>query len=281
MKIRLGALILIFGILFRGACNGEQSFIKFNIDQLDRMLLERPLMSILETSDGVRIIDEECPLYQHAVQLVSAMEFPVLWSNSPPDDGARASHYVGDSPLHAQISITELEMVEGRGEMKRRFESLWFSYLFELNNINQYKARRGLYKRCALGEISKGEFIVEIAKLEHKAMTSTIGIVNEVWIPWAIEKKIYSIPSDEEWSGFDPDFAAWIAKYNDPSGYPWVPYGDLYELVISRAQNNESANRWRTALDDVFKTPGDIKDDSYRRAIFDVLKMKEKAKRPE
>jgi len=143
------------------------------------------------------------------------------WSNKAPYHGAKASHRYPCRTERGSICIRK----------NLPFEASWAGVIFELYNIALYPEFKAVIQKAYKGKIKKKDFILKMAYIEFKAVKRAEQFYKDVWLPWAMQKKLSTCPG--EWSvGLPRACKAWIRCFDKQSDYPWKVYADFYENYL-------------------------------------------------
>ena len=182
--------------------------------QVKRMIKDRPLM-------GKHITKKDF-VWKWAVRKFAGEDLPdtIDWNNGNPYQGAWADCVHPAKSEGGYIRIKNLK--------NDTFDSLWAKAVFELINITLYVNILKLIQKAYRGQISKKNFIINMAKIEFKAVKMTEQFYKEIWEPWSQQRNFSTVP--HMWYvGIPIRFEDWLKGYDKKSDYPWKVYSHFYD----------------------------------------------------
>jgi hypothetical protein len=206
-------------------------------DQLERVIRDRPSMEKY-VSKGKPIWD--WVTRQFAGEYVGVR---IYWRDSiNPSNGQAIQWNLGSCcipPEHGQPGVITVAVTE-KGKILDG-EQLWSHLIFELYNIRNAAAFKELEKEAAQSRVTKEQFIDQVARLEYKTLINRNLFYEKYWVRNTMEMGIEPHPSN--WGiPVAPTFEQWIHLFTDHAGYPWGPYGVLYDYLVVR---NGKSGSWQ------------------------------------
>lgn len=237
----------------------SKQLLKHGKRQVRLMLGDRPGMAAYETDKGFKLVVPSDPFYEWAARKFAGEDThePVFWDPSEPT-AATAEHIYSSNYGPGRIRVSGYMPVETSSEQSRRrlkdFELLWSQAIFELNNISGHAEFRRLSQAAIDGEIERDEYIMSNARNEYRAKQLSLEVYRDIWVPWAKKKKLKPslLYGYRAWA-IPPDFDSWIGRYVNRKSYPWVPYGNYFDIqrkygeaTSGTKESNEGSKKyWR------------------------------------
>lgn len=181
--------------------------------QMDAVLRDRPRM-------GTHF-DPENPLHYWAAFRFEAKvnKLPIGWDPLPyPATDADAYNIPAEEGRGWQVNLSDTYRTGAAAGKERPVDRLWWSLIFELENVTGREVTDALEERAQDGQISEREYIEGIVRSEYQAKLRTRAFFVLVYYPWCIRK------------GLSPIIAEW-------------PLGDtltLEDLLCSRSPDDPS-----------------------------------------
>lgn len=212
--------------------------------------LEETLDTILEPedlSDGRRQVEKlledrprmgTCFESANPLHVWSAVRFEKKYNNAPVrwdpwypvEQDAPAYHRYSSLNGAWCIHVSSTYRTGENLGRKHTSDELWYSVLFELENVaNQPKANR-LRERAQRQSISRREFVLGILKLEYEAALRTRAFVVHVYYPWCVKQQVS--PSLAEWriAGW-LTFDDFVLLHPENESQRWNLYGQQYDAL--------------------------------------------------
>lgn len=146
---------------------------------------------------------------------------PMDWDAGSPYHKATADHVY---PCGSERGYIRIKKISGRFS----FEQAWARAIFELHNIASYEETRKVIRKAYSGRLNKNAFILEMARVEFKAVLKTEKFYQDIWMPWAGQRGFLHYPADW-YVGVPGKFEEWIRHFKKGSRYPWKVYSDFYD----------------------------------------------------
>lgn len=200
--------------------------------QMHRFLHSRPFASYFRSTGGnLENVKETDAIFVWAADRFDGKDTrePMIWIDDLPDamDDALADAVGKDKNAPAYIRISPVYRSGARKGHYRDFESLWWSLVFELNNVVTPIKVDALIARIEDGSITRDQFIDRCARLEYDSVQKTQQFYREVWLPWAEERGFKS--ESRVWtSRFADSFEEWMKQFEN-SEYPRGYYGKMFD----------------------------------------------------
>jgi hypothetical protein len=168
------------------------------------MLADRPEMNLGDSS-GI-IIDK-------AEKILEIHE----WDSTPPGD-SRKSEFSFDNRIRIGKGMSPSEA--------------WTVFFYESYNIQNRKKFEKIYRRAIEGRMSREEWVLENATLEHEAAEDFIVFAEDTLIPYLQDRGLETSYVDNYLTFFKVPVEAWMM--NDENSYPWNYWGAYYDKYLNR-----------------------------------------------
>ena len=206
--------------------------------EMRRLFNSRPFMSFFRDRSGqLKRVMVDDSIYLWAVECFSGKHVGeiAVWNDDMPDalDDSLADCVGRSTNSPAYIRISSVYRTGKEKGKYRSFESLWWSLVFELNNLVTALHLEKLTLSASTHSIERDRFIEECARKEYSAIEATRSFYESVWLPWAKKADFESIP--ETWTdGFSPSYEEWIKRFDAASNYPYGYFGRMYDDYSSK-----------------------------------------------
>ena len=193
------------------------------------VLRDRPKMARYPVGDELRWVLQGDEIWQWAAARFagSGTGFWIGWDEDPPSDDFEADHFYRWDRGWIRILDDSKEKAKSQG---LAFEEQWEKLVFEFFNQENASGFSELWEAALKGRISRDDYIIGNARLEHVACRKTLDFYSTIWVRWC--GKTGFTTDAEVWTrNFMPKFEDWIRQYPRGSKYPWKVYGGYFDTA--------------------------------------------------
>lgn len=166
------------------------------------MLSDRPEMSL---GDSTNI------LYEKAEQILQKHE----WDSLAPEENKR-SEFTLDNKIRIRKGLSSSES--------------WTVFFYESYNIENRKKFKSLYEKALSKKMTRREWVLENAILEHDAADKFIVFAEDTLIPYLESRGLETSSVDSYLDFFKVPVEAWMLS--DENSYPWNYWGAYYDKYL-------------------------------------------------
>jgi hypothetical protein len=108
----------------------------------------------------------------------------------------------------------------------------WTVFFYESYNIQNLERFKSLYKKAMNGEMTREEWVLENATLEHEAAEMFIAFAEDTLVPYLQERGMETSLATDYVAFFRLPVESWMM--NDENSYPWNYWGAYYDEYIKK-----------------------------------------------
>lgn len=154
----------------------------------------------------------------------------VDWDPTLPINGFESDSQIPAGKSHGVIRVRSTFTYGQKMGKKMDFEELWDRAIFALIQLTNLEKNKTICGNRRLVELTKEEWIKEVARLQHESLLQTRDLYLGEWIPLANKNGI-NVPLPNHYVRLPMIYEVWLALYSDRSGYPWNVWGATYDQI--------------------------------------------------
>jgi hypothetical protein len=170
--------------------------------QIDNMLADRPEMNL---GDSTSIV------YTKAEKILQDHD----WDSLAPEQ-AKRSEFTFDNKIRIRKGMTSSES--------------WAVFFYESYNIENRKRFKALYEKALREGMTRREWVLENATLEHDAADKFVAFAEDTLIPYLESRGIETSSIDSYITFFKVPVESWMLS--DENSYPWNYWGAYYDKYL-------------------------------------------------